>query len=136
MARGWLPGGYIETGRTEYTLGFGGSETFAWWEPGENGEMELAELKVTPPSPPLPPGFRFCRVYWGSHGCHKERGHKGGCECDCCDCGEHHPYPDWPDEDVLCVAKAPYYGPGTRFYGEDAEARGLPPSFARGGCSL
>jgi hypothetical protein len=25
-----------------------------------------------------------------------------------------------------CVAKPPYYGPTTHFYGEDAEALGLP----------
>jgi len=67
-----------------------------------------------------------CDVYWGSHGCHRERGHEGDCECDCCHCGEHHPFPDWPDEDVLCVAKAPYYGPDTRFYGDDVAVRGLP----------
>jgi len=71
-------------------------------------------------------GVPDCRVYWGSHGCHLERGHDGDCQCDCCDCGEHHPYPDWPDESVLCVATAPYYGVNTRFYGEDVAARGLP----------
>lgn len=65
-----------------------------------------------------------CRVYWGSHGCDRERGHEGTCECDCCDCPEGtHPN---PEPGVLCVAKAPYYGPGTRFYGEDVAARGLP----------
>src|SRR5690242_11774676 len=71
-------------------------------------------------------GTPDCRVYWGSHGCHLDRGHEGTCECDCCNCGEHHPYPDWPDDSVRCVAKAPYYGPDTRFYGEDVAARGLP----------
>lgn len=70
----------------------------------------------------------FCRVYWGSHGCHRPRGHDPAVphECDCCDCGEHHPYPGWPDTGVRCVARAPYYGPDTRFYGEEAEALGLP----------
>lgn len=67
----------------------------------------------------------LCQVYWGSHGCDKPYGHEGLCECDCCDC-EVHPYPDWPDTDVLCVAKPPYYGPETRFYGEDVAERGLP----------
>lgn len=69
-----------------------------------------------------------CRVYWGSHGCELPRGHPEDVphECDCCRCGEHHPYPEWPDTQVLCVALPPYYGPGTRFYGEDAEALGLP----------
>ena len=60
-----------------------------------------------------------CRVYWGSHGCHLEREHDGDCECDCCDCDPH-------VAGTGCVGKAPYYGPDTRFYGEDFEARGLP----------
>lgn len=58
-----------------------------------------------------------CRVYWGSHGCQLTRGHTEPHECDCCEC-EHH------DETSLerfgCVAKPPYYGAITRFYGEDA----------------
>jgi hypothetical protein len=67
-----------------------------------------------------------CRVYWGSHGCDLERGHDGACECACCDCWPEHT--DEPDEDdVVCVAKPPYYGPETRFYGEDVDARGLTP---------
>ena len=66
-----------------------------------------------------------CRVYWGSHGCALARGHAGHHECECCTCGENHPYPDWPDRDVVCVAKFPYYDRGlkdgvTTFYGEDA----------------
>ena len=65
-----------------------------------------------------------CRVYWGSHGCDFKRGHEGSCACDCCECPDH---PHHPEEDEwTCVAKPPYYGPETRFYGEDAEARGLP----------
>ncbi len=64
-----------------------------------------------------------CRVYWGSHGCDLERGHEGDCDCGCCDCGNAHPD---AGGGVLCVAKAPYYGPETRFYGEDVAARGLP----------
>lgn len=69
------------------------------------------------------PEAGYCRVYWGSHGCDLERGHveRDGTphDCGCCEC-HHHPYPEWPDENVLCVAKEPYYGPGTNFYGEDA----------------
>jgi hypothetical protein len=42
---------------------------------------------------------RWCRVYWGTHGCRFARGHKGQHECDC--------------------GAAPYYGRWTRFYGED-----------------
>ena len=64
-----------------------------------------------------------CRVYWGSHGCSLLRGHAGdGHDCGCCECKNH---PDAGDG-VLCVATAPYYGPETRFYGEDAVALGLP----------
>jgi hypothetical protein len=62
-----------------------------------------------------------CRVYWGSHGCQNPRGHGPEIphECDCCECANH------PD-DLGCVAKPPYYGSPTLFYGEDAEALGLP----------
>lgn len=61
-----------------------------------------------------------CQTYWGSHGCRFEAGHEGACECSCCDC---------PDDQACepgCVAKPPYYGPETRFYGDDAAARRLP----------
>jgi hypothetical protein len=62
-----------------------------------------------------------CRVYWGSHGCDLPRGHAGdGHDCGCCECQNH------PDPDSGCVAKPPYYGPETRFYGEEAVALGLP----------
>lgn len=66
-----------------------------------------------------------CRVYWGSHGCMKARGHEGHHECECCTCGDNHPFPDWPDRGVHCVAKFPFYtydadDPETNFYGEDA----------------
>jgi hypothetical protein len=71
--------------------------------------------------PPEPPPEGFCRVYWGSHGCHEPRGHPADVPhaCDCCECppGECKP---------SCVARPPYYGPDTRFYGEEAEALGLP----------
>ncbi|HEV2452528.1 MAG TPA: hypothetical protein VGS62_11460 [Streptosporangiaceae bacterium] len=36
------------------------------------------------------------------------------------------PDPDNPNSEPSCVAKPPYYGPETRFYGDDAEALGLP----------
>ena len=94
-----------------------------WFEqpPG----MPTAEFLASLPRPvAADPAFKPCRVYWGSHGCDLERGHveRDGTPhvCDCCECGEHHPYPYWPDEGVRCVAKEPYYGPGTNFYGEDA----------------
>lgn len=54
----------------------------------------------------------YCRVYWGSHGCKYDRGHEGPHECDCCEC-------DGPCKPE-CVAKPPYYGEDTHFYGEDA----------------
>lgn len=65
-----------------------------------------------------------CRVYWGSHGCQWARGHAGPHECDCCDCPPDHdhaqPIQDDDEATVRCVAKPPYYGAGTKFYGEDA----------------
>ena len=78
---------------------------------------DLAEFK---PSPGLP-----CRVFWGSHGCRHPRGHAPEIphECDCCDCGDSHPD---AGENALCVAKPPYYGLATHFYGEDAKILGLP----------
>jgi hypothetical protein len=61
-----------------------------------------------------------CRVYWGSHGCHLERGHPADVPCRCdCECVIH------PDPDSGCVCAWPYYGPDTNFYGEDAGNRGL-----------
>ncbi len=55
-----------------------------------------------------------CRVYWGSHGCRLERGHEGPHLCDCAD------WPDWQtDDESENVGAPPYYGPNTRFYGED-----------------
>jgi hypothetical protein len=59
-----------------------------------------------------------CQVYWGSHGCRLDSGHNGPCECECCDCDGAC--------DPECVAKPPYYGEKTRFYGADARTRGLP----------
>jgi hypothetical protein len=56
-----------------------------------------------------------CRVYWGSHGCHLERGHDGHCRCECADLP--------PEPDVINVGTYPYYGDETLFYGEDAIAK-------------
>ena len=65
-----------------------------------------------------------CRVYWGSHGCELERGHAGHHECDCCECPDHEATQgnavDEDGDEYLCVAKHPYYGDPTNFYGEDA----------------
>jgi hypothetical protein len=88
------------------------------------GDPVIVEWTAEPP----PPEGR-CRVYWGSHGCMHPRGHDPDLlphQCDCCECGEHHPYPEWPGTWVTCVARPPYYGPETLFYGEEAEALGLP----------
>lgn len=76
----------------------------------------------------VPPPVENCRVYWGSHGCDLPRGHERPCECDCCTCPpEQHPLS--PEvTGYLCVAKPPYYGSDTKFYGEDVAARGLPSS--------
>lgn len=54
-----------------------------------------------------------CMVFWGSHGCHRPKGHEPADAhwCVCCECEDH---PD--DGDVLCVAGPPYYGPDTEFY--------------------
>lgn len=61
--------------------------------------------------------IRDCRVYWGSHGCRLPRGHEGYHLC-CCECERH------PDPGSGCVGAFPYYGPDTRFYGEDVEREG------------
>lgn len=53
--------------------------------------------------------WQDCRVFWGSHGCKLERGHEGPHLCECAD----------PDEEGN-VGGPPYYGPDTRFWGEDA----------------
>lgn len=67
----------------------------------------------------------FCRVYWGSHGCHLPRGHDGGHLCDCCTCVNHPDPPSDPDEGE-CVGAAPYYGSETNFHGEDTCQRDCP----------
>ena len=56
-----------------------------------------------------------CATYWGTHGCKFARGHEGNCKCECCECVDHQANPE-----EGCVGSAPYYGPETRFYGEDA----------------
>lgn len=60
----------------------------------------------------------YCQVYWGSHGCMFAEGHDGPCVCACCEC-------DGPTCEPECVARPPYYGPDTRFYGEGAVRLGL-----------
>ena len=64
---------------------------------------------------------RDCHVYWGTHGCHLERGHPADVPCRCdCECVSH------PADDSGCVCAYPYYGDETRFWGEDVRTRGLP----------
>jgi hypothetical protein len=92
------------------------------WGPGflatvDTGLRVTAEVEPGLSAAPVP----HCRVFWGSHGCMHPRGHSPEIphECDCCEC---------PGETCKrsCVAKPPYYGSDTRFYGEEAEALGLP----------
>lgn len=61
-----------------------------------------------------------CRVYWGSHGCRLERGHEGHHECICARDENGNLEPKEDEDGVLNVGAFPYYGPETRFYGEDA----------------
>jgi hypothetical protein len=63
------------------------------------------------------PAVFMCRVYWGSHGCCRPQGHEGPHICDCV-------IDSMQDarEGVENVGAPPYYGPETRFYGEDSEA--------------
>lgn len=87
-------------------------------------EIDLAVDGILPDVVAGPPDafivLDTCRVYWGSHGCMLPRHHDGDCICACA------MEPD-DDPDVLNVGAPPYYGEGeTWFYGEDAEARGLP----------
>jgi hypothetical protein len=62
-------------------------------------------------------GTPRCRTYWGSHGCVLNRGHPTSepHRCGCCVCEAH------PDVNEECVGAPPYYGPETKFYGEDAQ---------------
>lgn len=64
----------------------------------------------------------FCPVYWGSHGCTLPRFPEHEHCCNCCECPGGHG-PDSLDR-YGCVASPPYYGPATRFYGEDAQSVG------------
>lgn len=66
-----------------------------------------------------------CRVYWGSHGCCLPRGHEGEHLCTCTFEGDDPAngalLPHMDDDDTNGnVGRAPYYGPSTNFYGEDA----------------
>lgn len=63
-----------------------------------------------------------CRVYWGSHGCCLERGHDGEHLCICTFAEDGSLLPHMDDDDNGNVGRAPYYGPDTRFYGDDAQS--------------
>ena len=67
----------------------------------------------------VPHGEPSCRVYWGSHGCHLQRGHKGHHECQCARDEYGNLEPKVDEEGVHNVGAWPYYGRMTRFYGED-----------------
>ncbi len=60
----------------------------------------------------------FCKVYWDSQACYLSPGHEGPHVCNP-ECAAI------PPEDGG-AGRPPYYGPETRFYGEDAESLGLP----------
>ena len=51
-AAGWpeLPKGsaWTEVGMTQYILYHDGGETLAWWEAGDDGEMHLTDVKISP----------------------------------------------------------------------------------------
>lgn len=61
-----------------------------------------------------------CDVNWGSHGCKHQHHHSADIphECYCCEC-------QGDTCDPGCVAKPPYYGPETNFYGNDVDHYGL-----------
>lgn len=88
-------------------------ESMQWWRDETAYGLRL-EMTLNPEAHREP-----CRVYWGTHGCERPRGHDGDHWCSCCDCVNH------PDPDSGCVAGPPYYGlvdQGTRFFGEDLHA--------------
>lgn len=63
----------------------------------------------------------LCRVYWGSHGCDRPRGHSGPHVCGCAPRAAAKRGYLTPEEQADGeVGAPPYYGPRTRFYGEDA----------------
>jgi hypothetical protein len=65
-----------------------------------------------------------CRVYWGSHGCRRPRGHDGPHECQCARDAHGHLLPRHDHEGTLNAGAEPFYGADTRFYGEDAKTQG------------
>lgn len=78
------------------------------YEESADGRQTSMQAYVNPDA-----HYERCRVYWGSHGCCRPGGHDGDHWCSCCDCDDH------PDHDSGCVAGPPYYGPETKFYGDD-----------------
>jgi hypothetical protein len=85
-------------------------------------QIRRAAKRAPVPAVKVPiPAVDTCRVYWGSHGCDRPRNHEG--DCVCLDClYDELGNPEW----AAYRGMPPYYGPETRFYGEDVEARGLP----------
>jgi hypothetical protein len=83
------------------------------------GTTERVDFYLQPSQRGETPG---CDVNWGSHGCHRRRRHRGHHACDPC---HGHPWwlhaaLTWLRQDGGCVERWPYYGRGTRFYGDDA----------------
>lgn len=63
--------------------------------------------------------MRDCRTYWGTHGCLLPRGHGGSHVCVCAVTEQVDAEGRVVDGEGN-VGAWPYYGPDTRFYGEDA----------------
>jgi hypothetical protein len=90
------------------------------WRSDDGGETWApAPVEIAAPGW-IPWRTNRCRTYWGSHGCVRDRGHRGRHRCDCT--------PRWaaivPWRIRLrtwgWVGLYPYYGPGTELWGEDA----------------
>lgn len=99
-----------------------GSVTSEW-----EGEDGVRHKEVAPPVPfKIPDGYEWrmrgdegCEVYWGSHGCALRKGHEGDCFCECAFDNDGNRLPCEDDEGCRNVGGPPYYGAGTRFYGDD-----------------
>jgi hypothetical protein len=61
---------------------------------------------------------RDCSVYWGSHGCDLDAGHGGSCVC-YCSIMEALGKDGYVLDGAGNVGAWPYYGPDTKFYGDD-----------------
>jgi len=110
---------WIARGRGHgFTVDGDGTTTF---ETNERGERENVVFTPHPPATPreiaadeLVRLDRHCRVYWGTHGCDLERGHRGTHRC------LHDDWSSQTDEDEAPYEDSTGYGWMTWYYGEDA----------------